>query len=56
MQCNSWNVQAIDIEVSKSSFFDDREKFPEGTVEFDCALYMEGIEHEWHSLDCLTCL
>lgn len=55
LQCKSWNVKAIDIEVSKSSFFSNEDQFPAGSVEFDCALYMQGIEHEWHSLDSLSC-
>jgi len=32
----------------ESSFFEDRALFPPGSVEFDCALLMRGIEHEWH--------
>lgn len=56
LQCKSWNVKAIDIEISNSSFFSDLNQFPTGSVEFDCALYMQGIEHEWHSLDSLSCL
>ena len=27
--------------------FEDRALFPPGSVEFDCALLMRGIEHEW---------
>ena len=37
----------------KSSFFDNRELFPAGSVDFDCALLMQGIDHEWHGRDCL---
>ena len=33
----------------QSSYFDDRAVFPAGSIEFDCALLMRGIEHEWHS-------
>ena len=28
--------------------FEDSKLFPAGTVEFDCALLMRNIEHEWH--------
>ena len=32
----------------RSSFFEDESLFPRGSVGFDCALLMRGIEHEWH--------
>ena len=44
-----WQVQPLDITNVQSSFFDDRKVFPEGSVTFDNALLMRGIEHEWHS-------
>ncbi|MCB1042995.1 MAG: hypothetical protein KDC35_08660 [Acidobacteria bacterium] len=30
-----------------SSFFEDERLFPVGTVQFDSALLMRGIDHEW---------
>jgi Uncharacterized conserved protein (COG2071) len=44
-----WNVQPLCMTSLHSSFFDDRMMFPEGSVTFDNALLMKGIEHEWHS-------
>ncbi len=44
-----WHVQPLDVTNVRSSFFDDRKVFPEGSVTFDNALLMRGIEHEWHS-------
>jgi len=41
-------VRPLDVENVKSSFFDNPELFPVGSVDFDSALLMEGIEHEWH--------
>jgi hypothetical protein len=32
----------------ESSFFNNRALFPVGSVAFDCALLMRGIDHEWH--------
>jgi hypothetical protein len=32
----------------RSSFFEDRSLFPEGSLEFDGALLMRGLEHEWN--------
>jgi hypothetical protein len=43
-----WRVEPLAIERVESSFFDDRTRFPAGSVAFDCALLMRGIEHEWH--------
>ena len=49
----NWQVQVLHVGNVKSSFFDNRELFPPGSVEFDCALLMRGIDHEWHGRDCL---
>lgn len=43
-----WKVEPLSVKQVKSSFFEDATRFPPGTVEFDCALLMRGIEHEWH--------
>lgn len=45
-----WEVAPLEVELVKSSFFDDPNRFPTGTIHFDCALLMENIEHEWHVL------
>ena len=39
----------------RSSYFDDHSVFPAGSIEFDCALLMRGIEHEWHGKSDLCC-
>ena len=44
----NWQVQPLAVERAESSFFKDRALFPAGSVAFDCALLMLGIEHEWH--------
>jgi Uncharacterized conserved protein (COG2071) len=44
----NWQVQPLAVDKVESSFFEDRALFPAGSVEFDCALLMRGIEHEWH--------
>jgi hypothetical protein len=43
----NWQVQPLAVDKVESSFFEDRALFPPGSVEFDCALLMRGIEHEW---------
>jgi len=44
----NWRVQPLAVAKVESSFFENRALFPPGSVEFDCALLMRGIEHEWH--------
>jgi len=43
-----WRVEPLAVERIGSSFFDDVGRFPPGSIQFDCALLMRGIEHEWH--------
>jgi hypothetical protein len=40
--------ERLAFEEVRSSFFEDESLFPRGSSEFDCALLMRGIEHEWH--------
>lgn len=44
-----WEVTPLAVEKVESSFFADQELFPPGSVEFDSALLMQQIDHEWHS-------
>ena len=45
----NWKVEPLAVTRVESSFFGDQRVFPTGTVEFDCALLMRGIAHEWHA-------
>lgn len=45
-----WEVKPLKVEKLKSSFFDDKNIFPDGVIKFDNAILMENIEHEWSSL------
>jgi hypothetical protein len=45
----SWSVEPLEVAHVESSFFDDRQRFPRGTVEFDSALLMRRIAHQWHA-------
>lgn len=49
LRCHSWHVEPLEIDEVRSSYFDDLGLFPPGSIEFDCALLMRGIEHEWHA-------
>lgn len=55
LRCDTWNVEPLEVEEVRSSFFDDPKLFPKGSIAFDCALLMRGIEHEWHGQADLCC-
>lgn len=55
LRCRDWNVEPLDVDEVRSSFFDDTSLFPSGSIQFDCALLMRGIEHEWHGQGELCC-
>lgn len=56
LQSENWHVEPIAVSHVQSSFFDDRSVFPTGSVEFDNALLMRGIDHEWHGRESLCCV
>jgi Uncharacterized conserved protein (COG2071) len=45
-----WEVEPLDVQLARSSFFEDAKRFPRGMIYLDCALLMRNIEHEWHVL------
>ena len=55
LRCRNWSVQPLAVEEVRSSFFDDESLFPKGSIEFDCALLMRGIDHEWRGQSDLCC-
>jgi hypothetical protein len=48
LQTFGWEATPLTIEDVQSSFFSDETVFPKGTVEFDHALIMRDLRHEWH--------
>ena len=50
----NWDVQPLNVTKVASSFFENKDNFPTGSVEFDCALLMTGIDHEWHGRPLMT--
>jgi len=48
LRCRTWDVVPLAIEEVRSSYFDDDQLFPRGSIEFDNGLLMRNIEHEWH--------
>lgn len=55
LRCRTWDVKPLAIERIESTFFDDLARFPPGSIHFDCALVMQGVDHEWHSREDLCC-
>jgi hypothetical protein len=47
LKTHSWSVKPLAVEHAYSSYFSDQEKFPPGSVAFDCALIMRNVSHEW---------
>ncbi|MFD2562301.1 DUF2071 domain-containing protein [Aquimarina rubra] len=45
-----WKLSLLDVKKVQSSFFEDENIFPKGSVKFDNALLMKNIEHEWIGL------
>lgn len=51
-----WRVRHLAITLVHSSFFADLKRFPKGSVEFDHALIMRNLPHEWHQAEDLYSL
>jgi len=49
LKAYNWEVRPLDVLKVKSSFFENENIFPKGSVTFDNALLMTNIEHEWKS-------
>ena len=47
LKAYKWEVIPLDVSKVKSSYFENEEIFPKGSVIFDNALLMTNIEHEW---------
>jgi len=47
---HNWKVEPLIVSEVKSSFFEDEKIFPIDSIQFDNALLMKNIEHEWNSL------
>lgn len=44
----NWQVQALETKRIESSFFNDEKLFPAGSLEYDHALIMRDLQHQWH--------
>ena len=50
-----WEIAPLEVSNVRSSFFENKSVFPEGSVKFDNALLMTNIDHEWSSLPDKSC-
>jgi len=46
-----WRMRALSITEVHSTFFADRKRFPDSSIQFDHALVMRDLLHEWHQAD-----
>jgi hypothetical protein len=51
LKTTQWQVEPLEITTIRSSYFSDETKFPAGSIEFDHALIMKNVAHEWHSAE-----
>jgi hypothetical protein len=51
LKTEQWQVKPLEIKSIYSSYFSDEQKFPAGSIDFDHALIMRNVEHEWYSAD-----
>jgi Uncharacterized conserved protein (COG2071) len=51
LRTHGWRVEPLQVEEVFSSYFSDPVRFPKGSVEFDCALVMRNVGHEWHGAE-----
>ncbi len=50
LSTDSWQVEPLQMERVRSSFFDDVRAFPPGSANFDCGLVMRNIPVKWHQV------
>lgn len=47
LSTDEWRMEPMSVKSTESSYFESPERFPQESVEFDCALLMRDISHEW---------
>ena len=51
LRTHGWKVEPLQVDEVHSSYFSDEARFPKGSVEFDCALVMRNVGHDWRSAE-----
>lgn len=47
LKTTEWRVRSLNVSAVQSGYFNDTNRFPAGSIEFDHALIMRDIPHEW---------
>ena len=47
LKTRGWKVKPFTVSDLYSSFFQNEELFPKGSIQFDHALFMENVDHDW---------
>ncbi len=50
LQAYTWQVRPLKVQSVHSSFYENETIFPKGSIQFDNALLMTKVEHEWKSM------
>lgn len=53
LDCKNWKMESLNVKSISSAYFDDYQRFPKGSIQFDNALLMRNIEHSWTSVKSL---
>ena len=56
LRIEDWNVSPLAVHRVTSSYFDNTELFPAGSISFDHALLMRNAPHEWDAQPRMTLL
>ncbi|HEY3040387.1 MAG TPA: DUF2071 domain-containing protein [Pyrinomonadaceae bacterium] len=51
LKTSQWQVEPLEISKIHSSYFSDEQKFPKASIDFDHALIMKNVAHEWQSAE-----
>jgi hypothetical protein len=53
LHTSRWHVEPLEVTSVYSAYYSDSARFPPGSLEFDCALLMRDVPHEWQALPSL---
>jgi hypothetical protein len=48
LEAQEWRVHALDVHRLHSAYFEDSDRFPKDSIQFDHGLIMRNILHRWH--------
>jgi hypothetical protein len=49
LRTRAWRIEPLVLSQLSSTYYQDTRHFPPGSIEYDCALIMRDIPHEWAS-------